>query len=270
MRTRHALSSLAVLALLAAPLAAHDFWVRPASLRVDVGQSVPVRLLVGHSGEAEAVPRAEERVEKFVVVGPDGQERDVAGYDGSDPAGVFTPTEAGYHVVGYRSTPSVSDLPAEKFEAYLREEGLERISELRAERGETGEAGVELYSRCAKAIVAVGDDLDGGGHDRALGFRLELVPEADPRQAGDGAAFPVRLVFEGEAIEGALVEAARLDEPEAEVVSGRTDAEGRASLPLEGAGPWLVTAVHMVEAPANDERGAKWESLWASLVFAAP
>jgi hypothetical protein len=40
------------------------------------------------------------------------------------------------------------------------------------------------------------------------------------------------------------------------------------SFDLDAAGRWLVTAVHMVPAPAAS--GADWESVWASLAFALP
>ena len=49
-------------------------------------------------------------------------------------------------------------------------------------------------------------------------------------------------------------------------VTTRTDNRGQAELLLDGRGPWLVKAVHMVRAtdPADD---ADWESFWASLTF---
>ena len=35
-----------------------------------------------------------------------------------------------------------------------------------------------------------------------------------------------------------------------------------------GAGVWLIKAVHMIAAPPGS--GAEWESFWASLTFALP
>ena len=46
----------------------------------------------------------------------------------------------------------------------------------------------------------------------------------------------------------------------------RTGADGRARLPLNRAGRWLVKAVHMIAVPASDP-AADWESFWASLTF---
>jgi hypothetical protein len=45
----------------------------------------------------------------------------------------------------------------------------------------------------------------------------------------------------------------------------RTDAAGKAVISLQGRGKFLLSAVHMQEAPP--EGAAKWESCWASLTF---
>ena len=47
----------------------------------------------------------------------------------------------------------------------------------------------------------------------------------------------------------------------------QSNAAGRAEFSTDLAGPWLIKAVHMVEAP--DEVDADWESFWASLTFEA-
>ncbi len=157
-------------------------------------------------------------------------------------------------------------LDARKFEDYLREEGLERIVAERARRGETEKPSRELFSRCAKALLFAGEG-PVGGEDRALGFTLELLAEQDPYALRAGSELPVRLLFEGKPLEGALVVAIPHGEPR-ESLSQRTDRSGRVRLRLPREGAWLVKAVHMVPAPADS--GADWRSLWASLTFEMP
>jgi hypothetical protein len=53
-----------------------------------------------------------------------------------------------------------------------------------------------------------------------------------------------------------------------EVLRARSGADGRAELKLPAAGGWLISAVHMVEAPAGG--GVEWESFWSSLTFSLP
>jgi hypothetical protein len=88
----------------------------------------------------------------------------------------------------------------------------------------------------------------------------------------------VCLLFDGKPIPGVLVHAWRQPlaselKPAAPAsrrevepaVAVRTDAQGRAVLPIAGGGEWLISAVHMVP---SQEAGADWESSWASLTFA--
>jgi uncharacterized GH25 family protein len=100
-------------------------------------------------------------------------------------------------------------------------------------------------------------------------LRLELVAETSPKKLrpNRGGPLPVRLVYEGKLLAGALVVAMNRDEPE-KPISSRTDRSGRVLLALPRGGVWLVKAVHMIPAPAAS--GADWESLWASLTFEAP
>lgn len=268
MRCLHVVSWIGVAALaVAAPLVAHDLWIEPAELTIEPDRPMAVSLHIGHPAEGgfEPVRRDPSRWERFALVGPSG-ESEIPGLDGSTPAGVIRPENPGRYVVVLRSRDAVSRLPAERFHDYLIEEGLERIADLRQHRGEGDEPGVELYSRALKALVTVTPDgtAPPGPADRPLGLRLELVAETDPARAAPSEPLRFRLLFEGEPLGKALVEARHLAEPSREL-SGRTDAEGRVRFPLDSSGPWLVTAVHMVEAPPN--RKARWQSIWAALTF---
>ena len=251
------------------PALAHDFWIQPSLFRAKPGELINVHLRVGHAFEGEAVARHAPRIEQFIVAGPD-QDKDAAGIpgvEGSDPAGFVRPQRQGIYVLGYRSRHARSELEAAKFESYLREQGLERIAELRAQRGEVGQPGRELYSRCAKSIVRVGDDTHASGCDPALEFRLELFPPADLFTRTPGSTFSFQLLFDGRPMEGVLVHACSRSDPHQEIRS-RTDENGRVSLVLNHDGAWLLNAVHMFDAPP--ESGAAWESLWASLTFELP
>jgi uncharacterized GH25 family protein len=244
---------------------AHDFWIEPSAYRVEVGARVSVSLRVGEHYKGDPVPRNPARIRKLTLVGQSG-ETGVAGKEGDDPAGTVAVPAAGLYLIGYHNLPSSITLEAPKFEAYLKEEGLERVSTQRAERGESEKPGREIYSRCAKALLRAGAGA-AGGHDRRLGLPLELVPEADPYDEDGPASLPVRLLYEGRPLEGALVVALSREDP-ADAQRARTDRDGRVSLALARGRTWLVKAVHMAKAPEGSN--ADWESLWASLTFEYP
>lgn len=265
----HRAASLALLFLTASGLRAHDFWIEPSSFQPLPGERVAVRLRVGENLRGDPVPRDPGRIERFAAVGPAG-EFDVEGIAGSDPAGWAAPAGPGFHWIVFDSNHAALEQTGPKFDSYLGEEGLERVRELRSIPGgePAGEGPVkEIYSRCAKSLLRVGDGTVEGsssGYDRPLGLELELVPEKDPYALKPGEALPVRLLYRGEPLDGVLVVA--MAAPGARV-SARTVA-GRVSLALDRPGAWLVKAVHMIPAPAGS--GAEWESLWASLTFELP
>lgn len=248
-----------------APAVAHDFWIEPSSFTPRAGDTITLRLLVGERFAGEPVPRSDVMIARFVVTGPDG-EQTVRGADGVDPAGIATLGAPGLHVVGYRSRTTPIELEPGKFAAYLESEGLESIARLRAARGESERPARERYSRCAKALVAVGDARPTG-RDLALGFTLELVAEKNPAALQPGETLPLRLTYDGAPLAGVLVRALHATSA-ATPVAARTDAAGRVTLTLDASGPWLVKAVHMVGLPPGED--AEWESTWASLTFAVP
>ena len=187
---------------------------------------------------------------QFVAAGPEGL-RPVAGRDGADPAGTIKVDRPGLVVVGYRSRHSVVDLKPEAFDAYLAEEGLDRVAAVRATRKPPDGVVRELFSRCAKTLLLAGSK-GAAGHDRLLGFTLELVPEKNPYNMQAGSTLPLRLLYEGRPLK----------------VRARATQDGRVSLRLAREGVWLIKAVHMI--PAAAASGAQWESLWASLTFELP
>lgn len=250
------------LAIAISPLCAHDLWLEPATFLPKSGEIVGVRLLVGQDLLGDPLPRDPALVKEFIFEDADGR-KPLVGRRGSDPAGFLRVAAPGLLVVGYSSNPSAVELPAEKFNQYLKDEGLDAIAALRARRNQTAAPAHEQFARCAKSLVLSGSPRAGQG-DRGLGFTLELVAERNPYTLRAGEDLPVRLTYENGPLAGALVIALNRLNPAAKV-SARTDKDGRVRFRLPAGGMWLVKAVHMLPAPAGST--AEWSSYWASLTF---
>jgi hypothetical protein len=244
------------------PLLAHDMWIEPTTFSPAPGQIVGVRLRVGQDLLGDPLPLDPALVNQFVMEDRDGQ-RPVVRRAGADPAGLVRVAVPGLVVIGYRSNPSAIELPADKFNQYLTEEGLDAVGAARARRKETGAPARELFARCAKSLVWSGASPDGE-MDRRLGFTLELVAERNPYALGPGQDFPVRLTYENRPLAGALVAAINQLNP-SEKLTARSDGDGRVRFRLRPGGMWLIKAVHMIPAPAGTN--AEWTSFWASLTF---
>ena len=255
----------AAVLLLAAPVFAHDFWIEPSAFRPAVGSTLGVSLVVGQRFRGDALPRNPAMIARFVLV-TDAGETPIGGRAADEPAGSVRIDQPGLALIAYRSLESPVSLEAAKFQDYLKEEGLETVIAARAKRGESQKPSRELFSRSAKSLIAAGGS-GTTGYDRVLGLTLELVPEKNPYAMKGGDELPVRLLYEGKPLAGALVVALAYDEPEKKIAQ-RSDASGRVTLRLSKGGVWLVKAVHMV--PATGDANADWRSIWASLTFELP
>jgi uncharacterized GH25 family protein len=247
-----------IIAFTCVPLIAHDMWIEPTKFLPETGDIVGVKLRVGQDLIGDLLPRDSTLINQFVVEDASGR-KPVIGRDGASPAGFLRVDAPGLRVVGYRSNASSVEQTAEKFNQYLKEEGLEGIAALRAQRNESGAKARELFSRCAKSLLLTGSPNAAQG-DRRLGFTLELVAEKNPYALGAGEELPVRLTYENRPLPGALVVAINRLNP-SDKLSARTGADGRVRFKLRSGGMWLIKSVHMVPSPAE------WISYWASLTF---
>jgi uncharacterized GH25 family protein len=259
---------LLALALLLASAAAtaHEYWLLPDRFAAAAGEPVAIAHRVGTGWPGETLARDPARIVRFDLIDAAGA-RPVEGEPGDDPAGAIALRRPGVALAVYRSRPTPVRLDAAAFQSYLREEGLDRVIAWRAAHGESAAPGVEIFSRNAKAVLAApGGDAarDARILRRPVGLALELVPETDPRAATTEKPLVVRVLFQGRPLAGALVKAFPKDGNERRVAA-RSGADGRARLALAEPGVWLVSTVHMVDAPAVS--GVRWESFWSSLTF---
>ncbi len=257
-------AALPLVAILASTVAhAHDFWIDPSSYRPGAGATVDVVLRLGHGPDARTVARDETRIERFELARGE-RAVPIGGRAGADPAGRVAVPADGCWWIAYAGGRSFSALSPAVFEDYLRRKGLEHIAADRQVRGEGERYGSEIYSRCAKALLQVGDCDTGAQIANPIGLTLEIVPDVDPAVLHPGDRFPVRIFFRGQPVGGVLLEAVP-DGDRTRATRARTDTAGRVRVDLRHGGRWLLSAVHM-ERAVGPER-ADWESWWASLSF---
>ena len=265
--SKNKLAALASLLLACGSALAHEFWIQPAQFRPDNNAVLGVQLRVGDGFPGEPRPRDPNRLRRFIAISPDGRE-DVTGIDGRDPAGLLRLKTVGVHVLAYESSATVIELDAEKFESYLKDEGLETIIEERAKRGESEASAKEAFSRCAKSLICCERSNAAEVWKKPVGLKLELVPEADPYAASPGTEASFVLLADGKPVEGALVRAANAKGKPGEWQTARSDKDGRVKFTLSDSGVWLVNSVCMERAA--DGADVQWQSTWASLTFEVP
>ena len=160
--------------------------------------------------------------------------------------------------------PSTVLLAADKFHAYLHDEGLDTIVRQREAAGSAATPGRERFRRSAKSLLAVGGKADGAS-TRVAGQRLEITPLSDPLQAAAGDTVRFSLRYEGQPRAGVLVKAWHRGAQQTTVLRATTDANGLFAFTLPFGGGWMLNAVHMV--PATGAPDIDWDSFWSSLTF---
>lgn len=273
---------LGVILLGASGALAHEFWLEAPHFRVAPGQTVALRPLVGEQFHGRPWSNQAARIRRFVRYGPaPADSTDLTPAPGFAPADTFRTTltfgQAGTHVVLLQSNDSFIELPAAQFTAYLREEGLDNILQLRQEQNQQARPGRETYRRCAKALIQTGAPAARPApadttYRRVFALPLELVPEQNPYRLAPGQALTVRVLRAGRPAPGTLVQVwqRQPDGRPAAHFTTRANQNGRVLLRLSDPGPYLLAAVRMTEAPANLRARADWQSTWASLTFAGP
>jgi uncharacterized GH25 family protein len=248
--------------LVAGELRAHDFWIEPSTFHPAPGATVAVGLRVGERFIGDPVPRSSRSIDQFVVR-QGGNDQPIAGLENIDPAGWFRADGQATAVIAYSGLAGFVELPPAQFEDYLRQEGLERIIGIRAERGDRASPGREYFHRYAKALLAG----ERGSVEAAqpMGLEYEIVPDDDPTVGSAG--FRGRVLHRGEPLADALVVALLRSDPSVRLAA-RSDRDGAFTFVLPRAGVWLIKSVHMVNASIFSR--ADWDSLWASLTFELP
>lgn len=256
--------------LLAAPLAAHDFWLQTKGFQFPSPAAAPFVVLVGHGPARERWAGDPARLMFLRATGPDGVKDHRADVlQGNAANGVLRFGPPGTYVVAMQTTPALSDLPALRYNSYATEEGLTPALDYRTRTRQTEANGRETYSRRVKALVQVGNAAQPQPQvTRPVGLSLEIVPDRDPYLLKPGEQLPVHVLFEGKPLVGGLVKLTNLDYDTRPVEMHRSDREGRATFSVPPKGAWLINVIWT--KPIKGNPAADFETTFSSLTFGYP
>ncbi len=248
---------------------AHELWIDPTEFQVASGTPILADIRVGEDFEGSSFSYLPNSFRRFELVQGDAAV-DVEGRLGDRPA-LNQGAADGLVVAVYESDDSKLTYQSfGKFESFVRHKDAIWTIEEHKTRGLPDEKFIEVYSRYAKALVAVGT---GAGADREVGLLTELVALSNPYTDDLGAGFPVKVLFEGAVRSGAQVEIfERAPDGAVQVSTVKADEDGVAVVPVRAGHAYQLDSV-VLRAPTPElanETGAVWESLWANLTFYVP
>ena len=249
-------------ALAALALSGHDLYLVPGAFFVSPGERITLGIHNGDSFPESEVAPVLARLRDASLITPDAV-YNVTNLLASGKAvvGQTNIRSRGTLILAVRTVPHVLELPVDQFRAYLKEEGLTRVL---LDQPDNRKAR-ERYGKYAKALIVSG--APDGFYAHPAGLEIEIIPEKDPYALRGSGELPVRVLLRGKPAADLQLETARAREGAAAEVRivGRTDADGRLAVPINGAGRWRLHAVAMERCA--DASMADWESYWASLTF---
>jgi hypothetical protein len=248
---------------------AHEFWMLPDRFQLPAPGATTLSLAVGQEFTGDLVGFSRALLAQFVHVSAAGRAdlRSRVPVDTIAPAWRVQLARPGTHLLAITTAPSEIVLPAEKFNDYLRLEGLHAVLRERERTGQDQAPGRERYRRNIKTLVQVGSTGDNS-YAASTAQQLEIMPLSNPAQSRSGEPIGFRLLFDGRPLPGALVKFWQRRDDRTQLLSAVSDGKGQIAFTPPSAGTWMVSVVHMIPAP--DAPAHDWDSFWGNLTFALP
>lgn len=243
---------------------AHEFWLQPKKFKYALGEEIKLDFMVGESFTGEFWDLKKHKAEKMELHRLDGVRdlaKEVKPTSGNNLA--FKADLEGTYLFSLQSNTAYIELEGDKFNDYLKEDGLDYILDERTKSGTLSKKSTEFYSRYAKVLVQTGNKTDDT-YKKKLGLRYEIIPDQNPYTLKAGDHLQCRILFEGKPAAHALVKVWNKVNNTTFLQNIYTENDGTMRFPISASGPWMVSSVKMIH---SEKEGAEYHSLWASLVF---
>ena len=264
MNRKYIAATIIVLGSLAAQ--AHEFWLQPQKFFFQAGEKATIGFRVGEGFVGEPWDLKKHQAERLQWLHLD-QVKDLrASVTANEKSNFELPlTEEGTHLVVMESNKAFIELEAEKFNAYLDEDGLTEIRFARERANALDKPSREFYSRHTKLLLQVGDKRDDT-YRKVAGLPIEIVPLKNPYTLQKSEAVRFRILWQGKPLFGASVKVWNRFDNRTMIQNIFTEQDGTIETHLSNSGMWMISVVKMI--PSQD-KAADYRSYWGSLVFGA-
>ncbi len=244
----------------------HEFWVEPQDYTINASEMLVADIRNGQNFKGSSFAYIRDRYVKFDMFVGQSQQM-IAGELGQRPAISKQVDEDGLRILVVETISNdLSYSEWAKFQKFIdhKDFKLDKTEHLALGFPEKGFK--ELYRRFAKSLVGVGT---ADGADIKVGLEIELVALLNPYSDDTTGGMPVKAFYQDKPLIDVQIELFdKAPSGEVEVTLHRTDELGVANLPIESGHSYLVDTVQLRLAETDNEKGAVWETLWASLTYA--
>jgi uncharacterized GH25 family protein len=249
---------------------AHEFWLQPNRFFANVGDKLTIQTMVGEGFSGEQSNGKKEKILQYKHQSATGT-ADLAPTLTGDVYGTLpvSLTTVGTHLISFSNTPAFLAMRADSFLLYLKEDGLDNVISTRQQQGTASKPSREMYQRCVKTLIQVGDKSDNTFVENT-GMPLEIIPAQNPYDQRPGQIATFQVLYGNKPLAKALVRYwNRNGSNPLSQERQRSDGQGRVRFRLR-AGNNMVSLVHMtpyVRTDTTKPSPADWHSYWGSLTF---
>lgn len=241
-----------------------EFWLEPVKYKLKVGEALIVDFKVGENFMGQPWDLGTNKAERMTMLEQNGMQDLLGSVPTAKNMRLKVPmTTAGTKMLAMKNAASFKELDAEKFNAYLEEDGLEEAQKWRVEHKQENRGGTEFYTRFSKLIVQVGDELDDTWK-KSAGHRLEIMPIKNPASMKAGDYMDCIITWDGKPAPHIKVKVWGHVGNRIFLQNIYSEDDGTIRFPISASGPWLISTVKMQRSKTV---GAEWESFWSTLVF---
>jgi uncharacterized GH25 family protein len=242
------------------PLFAHECWVAAKKFVLQKGETAELSLHVGENFEPEIWKGKIENLTYFF----DKQQKNILPLLQDTTKQQFSlPTQGeGTQLIALHSADKYITLESAKFNDYLKEDGLLDVLEFRKKNNQIDSFGTELYQRCNKILLQVGNKKTET-YKQVVGTRLEILPQQNPYNKP--AKLTIKILFDNKPLANNLVVLWQRINGKTLKTTQISDKKGLVIFSPTYQGNCMISTVKMVEN--ENQAKAQWHSYWANLTF---
>jgi uncharacterized GH25 family protein len=188
-------------------LCSHDLYIKMETYFLEPNQEATLSLYNGTFEKSENIITRDRMLDASIIAQGKRTAIDADNWidqDSTITQLTFKTGESGTYVAGVSTKARNIELTAEKFNSYLKHDGVFDMLELRTKEGLLDQDALENYQKHVKAIYQVGD-VKSDDWNADLGYPIEFIPQANPYDKYTGETLDVVLLHEGKPLANQLV-----------------------------------------------------------------
>lgn len=188
-------------------LCSHDLYIKMDSYFLKPNQTATLRLYNGTFEKSENTITRDRMLDASIVFNNQRLAIDSTQWEDKDSTVTqlfFTPVASATYVAGVSTKARNIALSAEKFNDYLKHDGVLDMLNYRTKTNLLTQDAVEQYEKHVKAIYQVGDTKTADWQT-VLNYPIEFVPQENPYDKNTGDSIAVQLLLNGKPLANQLV-----------------------------------------------------------------